>query len=425
MSNQTKDIINPEDAVTLYGLFQERVKRTPDTTAYSSYDEKSRSWKNCSWAEMEVEVQRWRTALSKEALSPGDRVAIGICNCKEWVIMDQAALGLGLVVVPLFCNDHPENVAYILNNAEVKLLLLDNEDFWLLLNAVPEKPETLVRVITIGKFKNSNDDLMSSLHEWLPEQGDEITPPASRSDGLATIVYTSGTTGLPKGVELSHHNILWNAVAGIESVPVYREDVFLSFLPLSHTFERTVGYYIPMMAGASVVYTRSVKELAKDLLSVRPTLLVSVPRIFERVYGKIMEELEKKPAIIGRLFQLAVAIGWKRFEHMQKREMWSMAFLLWPLLDRLVAQKIRDRFGGRLRAVVVGGAPLSSEISKVFIGLGLPLLQGYGMTEASPVVSVNVIHDNMPSSVGIPYRDVQVKIGNDDELLVRLASHRR
>ncbi len=415
-----EDIISPEIAGSLNGLFRERVSRTPDEEAYRYFNDNSQAWISCSWSEMDVEVRRWQRALKSEGLKPGDRVAIGICNCREWVIMDQAALSLGLVVVPLFCNDRPKNVAYILNDAAVKLLLIDNEDFWTLLKAVPETPESLMRIVSMHKFRSSGDDeRIRFIREWLPAEGEGSDLPEIGPDDLATIVYTSGTTGHPKGVELSHQNILWNAYSGLHSVAVSPDDVFLSFLPLSHTFERTVGYYIPVMTGAAVVYSRSVKQLPEDFAAIKPTILVSVPRIFERVYAKIIDDLEHKPAFIRRIFELTVDTGWKRFEYIQKRGLWRMSFFLWPLLDTLAAKKIRNAFGGRLKVVVVGGAPLSPDVAKVFLGVGLPLLQGYGMTEASPVVSVNQIDDNIPSSVGIPYRDVEVKIGEEDELLVR------
>ncbi len=420
MINKTTDIITPETAVTLSGLFKERVRRTPDRTAYRYFDDSSNSWKDSTWAEMDFEVERWRTALSNEGLKPGDRVAIWICNCKEWVIMEQAALGLGLVVVPLFCNDRSENVSYILNDAEVKLLLLDDEDFWKELHSVPDRPEGLIRILSLYKFStNIDDERLRIVSDWLPDEGDDIPPANGSPDDIATVVYTSGTTGHPKGVELSHHNILWNAHSGLESEMIYTDDVFLSFLPLSHTFERTVGYYIPVMSGAIVAYSRSVQQLPEDFIAVRPTVLVSVPRIFERVYAKINDGLGKKSPAVRRLFELTVNIGWNRFEHSQKRAVWSMSLLLWPMLDWLVAKKVRSRFGGRLRMSVVGGAPLSANVARVFLALGIPLLQGYGMTEAGPVVSVNLINDNVPSSVGIPYRDVEVQIGDDDELLVK------
>ena len=218
---------------------------------------------------------------------------------------------------------------------------------------------------------------------------------------------------------LSHRNILANADSGLEYVPMYREDVLLSFLPLSHTFERTVGYYAPMMAGATVAFARSIPQLAEDLLTIRPTVLISVPRIYERVYNKIMAGLAEKPPFATRLFNLAVDTGWRRFLRRQGRGGWHPTFLLWPLLDKLVAGKIMARLGGRMRLAAAGGAPLPPAIAKVFIGLGLNLLQGYGLTETSPIIACNTAEDNDPASVGIPLRDVEVRIGENDELLTR------
>ena len=369
---------------------------------------------------MAFQVQRWQAAMRREPLKRGDRVAIWISNSREWVMMDQAALGLGLVVVPLYHQDRPENIAYILNHAGVKLLLLEDERNLEKLNALPDKPKYLVRVLSLNRPGDKfSDKRLCFINEWLPERGDSSAPADSGPDDLATIVYTSGTTGPQKGVMLSHRNILWNAYSGLQSEPVFQEDVFLSFLPLSHTLERTVGYYLPVMAGASVAYARSIPKLSEDLVSVRPTVLVSVPRIFERVYMKIKSGLEEKNLIARSLFKLAVNVGWDHFEYMQKRSKWKPAFLIRPLLDRLVSEKIRKRLGGRLRLSVVGGASLSAEVAEVFIGLGVQLLHGYGMTETSPVISVNLLKDNLPASVGIPLRDVETQIGKKDELLIK------
>ena len=420
MGQMTKDIISPQIAKTLHGLFRERVRRTPDSPAYRYFNVVSNTWEQNTWSEMAFHIERWQTALKREPLKAGDRIAIWMSNCREWVMMDQAALRLGLVVVPLYHNDRPENIVYILNNAGVKLLLIADGKYWRQLNSVSDKPKTLIRVVSLGRFENKTDDRrLRFASEWLPEKGDDLKETDGRPDDLATIVYTSGTTGHPKGVMLSHRNVLWNAFSGMQSVPVFREDIFLSFLPLSHTFERTVGYYLPVMAGATVAYARSIPKLTEDFISIRPTVLVSVPRIFERVYTKILSELEKKTPIIRNLFELTVKVGCKRFEYLQKREKWNHSFLVWPLLDRLVAMNIRKRLGGRLRVSVVGGAPLSTGVAKVFIGLGVQLLHGYGLTETSPVVSVNMLEDNVPSSVGIPLQDVKTRIGKNKELLIK------
>ena len=218
---------------------------------------------------------------------------------------------------------------------------------------------------------------------------------------------------------LSHYNMLSVAHGALAVVDCYREDVFLSFLPLSHTLERTGGYYLPVMTGSMVAYSRSVGQLAEDLQLIRPTAMIAVPRIFERVYARLKEQIARKSVFARKMFELAVVVGWKRFLCGQRRGRWGPLLLLWPVLQPLVATKIFDKLGGRLRVAVSGGAPLSPEIAKVFIGLGIPLLQGYGLTETSPVISINPLENNQPSSVGIPLHKVKVRIGENDELLVK------
>jgi long-chain acyl-CoA synthetase len=218
---------------------------------------------------------------------------------------------------------------------------------------------------------------------------------------------------------LSHWNILFDTDSAGEICQMLPSDLLLSFLPLSHTFERTVGYYMPMMAGSTIAYARSIPELAEDLQTIRPTVMISVPRIYERVYNKIQAGLAEKSPLATRLFNLAVDTGWKRFLHRQGRGGWQPGFLLWPLLNKLVAGKIMAKLGGRMRLAASGGAPLPTPIAKVFIGLGLNLIQGYGLTETSPILTGNPEDDNDPSSVGVPLSGIELKIGENDELLAR------
>jgi long-chain acyl-CoA synthetase len=418
--HEAADIIPVEIAGTLDGLFRERVRRSPQSTAYRDYDRSGGKWRNLTWSQMNEGVARWQTALARENLAHGDRVAVMLRNCPEWVMFEQAALGLGLVVVPLYTADRPENAAYILRNAGVRILLLEELAQWQTFCDVHDQLTELTRVVTIqASLEKCGDERVSAVHDWLPDKAEEAEHSSQSPHQLATIIYTSGTSGRPKGVMLSHHNILTNAHSSSLVVPLSRDDLLLSFLPLSHTFERTAGYYVPMMCGATVAYARSIQQLQEDLVTVRPTILVSVPRIYERVYSGIRAKLAEGPASARKLFKLAVDIGYSRFEYRQGRSPRRISHLLWPLLDNLVAKKVMGKLGGRLRGAMSGGAALPAEAARVFIGLGLPILQGYGMTESSPVVCSNTFDDNVPSSVGRPIPGVEVKLGDSDALLIR------
>lgn len=420
MSKAKSDIIPADVSGTLAGLFRERVKRSPDKVAYRQFDADSKQWCDTTWKEMATEVARWQDALAKEGLEHGDRVAVLLRNCKEWVTFDQAALGCGLVIVPLYTDDRPESAAYILNHSGAKVLLLQGEEQWQGLLTVRDQLDGLVRIVTLEAVTVPDGETrVRTLSEWLPETGGELHTDDGDSNELATIVYTSGTTGRPKGVMLSHWNILFDSDSALEIVQMYADDLLISFLPLSHTFERTVGYYIPMMVGATIAYARSIPELGEDLQTIQPTLMISVPRIYERVYNKIQAGLAEKSPIATKLFNLAVDTGWKRFLHQQGRGGWHPTFLLWPLLNKLVASKIMAKLGGKMHMAASGGAPLPLPIARVFIGLGLNLIQGYGLTETSPILTANPEDDNDPGSVGIPLRGLELRISENDELLAR------
>jgi long-chain acyl-CoA synthetase len=420
----TEDLISVESARTLDGLFLQRVRRSGDSVAYRSYDRAAKVWQDYTWNWMATEVARWQKALREEDLHPGDRVALVLRNCPEWVIFDQACLGLGLVVVPLYTDDRPDNVDYILKDAAVKLLLVQDAGRWKRLAPAIQGNDTLLRVLINDPGPDTqslagSDPRLRQVDDWLPAGSAEPHRRNGDPHTLASIVYTSGTTGRPKGVMLSHYNMLSVAHAALTVIDCYREDVFLSFLPLSHTLERTAGYYLPVMTGSTVAYARSIGQLAQDLEVIRPTALIAVPRIFERVYGRLNEQMAAKSAFARLLFDTAISVGWRRFLWQQGRQGWRPSLMLWPLLRKLVASKISSKLGGRLRIAVSGGAPLSPEIAKVFIGLDIPIIQGYGLTETSPVISVNTLEDNEPSSVGLPLRGIEVKIGENDELLVK------
>lgn len=420
------DLIEASEAVCLAGLFRERCRRSGEAIAYRDYDHQAGVWRDFSWNQILYEACRWQTALKKTGLVHGDRVAIRVRNCRHWVAFDQAALGLGLVVVPLYVSDRADNVGYVIDHSESRLVFVENEEMVDECLSGEGDRSSVQKIIVLEEIDQTRgwSKSVSVLQDWLLEAG---TDPAgtefqieNQDPGkLASIVYTSGTTGRPKGVMLSHHNMLSVCWFGLQGVEVLPTDVFLSFLPLSHTLERTVGYYTPLMAGARVVYARSIPDLPEDLIEQKPTALISVPRIYERVYSRMMESLETSD-LRQKLFNLAVSVGWERFEHQQGRKPLTLkAKLLWPVLNRLVAAKLADRLGGRLRCAISGGAPLPAAVGKTFCALGIPVLQGYGLTESSPSLTINTMTSNIPWSIGLPLHGVKLKLADDGELLAR------
>lgn len=416
----TPDIISADEAVTLGGLFRQRVDRSPDAVGFRHYESQGNVWRDTTWSQMADEVSRWQDAMATDGLAPGERVAVMMRNCCEWVMFDQAALALGLITVPIYADDRGGNVAYIVRDSGSRLLVIGGQEEWERIAPFLHEMPDVLRIVCVGPLQGTIADArVTELTDWLPAQGGGLRTSDAKRDDLASIVYTSGTTGFPKGVMLSHGNMLSNAEAAARRVDLSEADILLSFLPLSHTLERTVGYYFSIMVGMTVAYARSTALLAEDLLTIRPTALVSVPRIYERVYAKVQAGLKEKGFLAKRLFELAVWVGWKRFLYSQGRANWSVTLLLWPLLEKLVASKITAKLGGRLRVAVSGGAALVPQISRAFIGLGVPILQGYGLTESSPIIACNRPNDNLPESVGRAVDGVEVKIGPNEELLAR------
>ena len=366
-------------------------------------------WRDVTVHDVRHFAARWQQAFRREGLGPGDRVAVCARNGTSWVSIDQAALGLGLVVVPLYVDDNPDNIAWCAQNAEAKLFIADNT---LMADTLAELAATyaLPRIIVLRA--DAGDD--RSVAHFLPVEGSAFECHELAPETLATICFTSGTSGRPKGVMLSHANIIANVeqcrATGLGRV----DDIFLSILPLSHMFERTGGYYLPLAIGAKVAYARGIAHVADDLLSQSPTAMFAVPRIFEKFHARISEALAASPAR-KRLFEFYVGCGYRVASG--KSSLVDRAVV--ALLRAVVAKPVLARLGGRMRLAVVGGAALEPELARTFIGLGLPVLQGYGMTEASPVISVNLDHDNVPESVGPPLPGIEVKIGDNGELLAR------
>jgi len=421
------DVISDRQAVTLWGLFRERVRRSPDAVAYRHFDHKTGNWHDYSWTMIAARVDRMRAALAGDGLSAGDRIAILLPNGIDWVCLDLAAQGSGLIVVGLYPHDTAAGNAAILGHADARLILLDNETRWKSLWPFRAQFPSLERVwVRDGRCAEaSTTPLVRALPDVLANPGEPAPPhPASPHD-VATLIYTSGTTGQPKGVMLSHFALLWNAMAAAAVIPPRRSDVFLSILPVAHAFERTAGYYLPMIGGSTIAFARSVKDLPQDLLAIRPTAMLGVPLLFEQVAAGIRAKTGGNPIMRG-LLQLTVSVGWRRFVAAQRGTKTSLAVgMLWSILDRLIARRVRVALGGRLRVAISGGAPLDQSVAHMLIGLGLPLVEGYGLTEAAPVVATNAIDDNLPGSVGRPLQGVEVKLSEKGELLVRTPARMR
>ena len=422
---------------TLPQLLAYRVARTPEAQAYRAFDPATHDWVHLSWAQTAQRVAQWSQAMRATQLPAAARVAILLPNGLNAMCADQSTLATGCVPVPLHAIDNPGSIAYILADCEASMLIVGQAEHWENIRAIGTEFPALRAVVIVDEdgadsacAASTDGPAVGTLAQWLasaPRAAELPAPTPPGPEDLAALVYTSGTTGKPKGVMLTHRNVVSDVKAVLQRIVPTVDDVFLSFLPLSHTFERTGGYYLPIAAGSCVAYARSVPLLAEDLKTVRPTVLVSVPRIYERVHAKLLEKLSPTPWKM-QLYEAAQNKGWARFCVAQglpapqaddnKAAGW-MAALPWPLLQALVAKPLLAQFGGRVRVAVSGGAPLSPTIAKCFLGLGLHLVQGYGMTETAPVVSANSPDDNDPACVGRALPGVEVRIGDNRELQVR------
>ncbi|HET9338593.1 MAG TPA: AMP-dependent synthetase/ligase [Casimicrobiaceae bacterium] len=367
-------------------------------------------WQDVTAAEVAGRAAQWQAAFRREGYAAGDRVALCVRNGVQWVALDQAALGLGLVVVPLYVDDNPDNIAWCATHAEARLLVVDGSRMAEALRKLAGQ----YALPPIVVLRADADEPGTPAERFVPAADRPFEVREVTGDTLATICFTSGTSGRPKGVMLSHRNIGANVEGCIATGMARASDRFLSILPLSHMFERTGGYYLPLAIGAQVAFARGVAQLPDDLVSQRPTAMFAVPRIFEKFALRIDQALAGAPRK-RRLFDATVARGW-RVEQGRAR---LADRLLLRALRRLVARPVLARLGGRMRLVVVGGAALDPALARTFIGLGLPMLQGYGMTEASPVISVNRLSDNEPDTVGRPLDGVEVRIAKSGELLAR------
>lgn len=413
-----------ENFTTLPQLLVNSVERYGEREALRQFDKETKSWHSLSYAQLMVRVMEWRRAYAAMNLERGTRIGILMPNSIDHACADQAALANGLVPVPLHAIDTPGASAFILSDSRAKVLVTNTLTRWKQIKAAGGDLQDLTAVIITEDEVDDETGMVRGLSEWLAAGTHVVElPEGPKEDDLAGIVYTSGTTGRPKGVMLTHGNIVSNVKATLECVFPQVGDIFLSFLPLSHTFERTAGYYLALATGCTIAYNRSVLLLADDLKTIRPTVIISVPRVYERIFARVHDKLKKSRPAARYLFDWAVEIGWRDFcrrnhlpvEHTGRA--W-LDGLMRPLV-RKVSSTLLDQFGGRLRIAISGGAALSSKVARTFCGLGLPIIQGYGMTEASPIIAGNNRTLNQPNTVGKPFNNVEVRLGEGDEIQIK------
>ncbi len=385
-------------------------------------------YRNILYQELYEKVELFAGGLAALGVTAGERVAIVSENRPEWVISDQAIVALGAVDVPVYPTMTAKQNEYIFNDAGVKIAIVSNQFQLNKVLRVAENVPSLEKIIlltergpvterkTIGYsgVLSLGEDYRAAHPGFFEAAGAAVKP-----GDLLTLIYTSGTTGNPKGVMLTHSNLVSNIISAATVISFDDTDLLLSFLPLSHSFERMAGYYTAMACGATVAYAESVETVRDNMLEVRPTVVTTVPRLFERIYAKIQKQVDSEPPVTRRIFAWAVETG---KEYARRRKTGSVPPELTvkhALADLLVYRKLRAKTGGRMRFFVSGGAALAGEFGEFFEAVGLTIVEGYGLTESSPVISANRLDHYQFGSVGMPIPGVEVKIAGDGEILAR------
>lgn len=415
---------------TINELFSQAVERRSGRAVMSFRRDKQ--WHDITGAQLADRVRNLTLGLHKLGVRAGDRVALLAESCPEWSMTDYAILSSGAVNVPIYPTQAVDQVAFILGNSGARVLFVGNgkllrriqpaldslkkqERPQLILFEQPKDAKEKVEgAMLLGDLEKSGAELGSSQPELFGQLAAQAQP-----EDLATIIYTSGTTGEPKGVMLTHRNLVSNVVSSGSVFDLRPDDVALSFLPLSHVFERTV-LYIYLSFGVQICYARGVETVAEDIKEVRPTVVTAVPRLFERIYATINKRAAEAPPMKQKIFHRAVEVG--RQVAVLKDQGKSVPIRLaleLKVLDKLVFTKWREAVGGRMRFFVAGGAALSPELAYIFSGAGILILQGYGLTETSPVVSFNRPTANRIGTIGTEIPGVKVKVAEDGELLVQ------
>jgi long-chain acyl-CoA synthetase len=384
---------------------------------------RDRQYQPLSWVEAADRISRLVRGLLALGLEPGDRVALVSENRPEWVLADLAIMSAGGITVPAYVTNTVDDHRHILGNSGARFAIVSTAALAERVIAAAEMVPSVRSIIAIEPPSDTGGRV--PVHPW----DDVLAAGAARSDDtaervasiqpdtVACVIYTSGTGGAPKGVLLSHRNIIGNCRGAYRLLEMlgFGDEVFLSFLPLSHSYEHTAGLFFPISIGAEIYFAEGAETLAANLLETRPTIMTAVPRLYETMHQRIRLGIQRERGLKRKLFERAVEIGRKRLD---ETPLSLGERLIDPLLEKLVRDKVRARFGGRLKAMISGGAPLNPEIGSFFVALGVELLQGYGQTEAAPVVACNLPGRIKINTVGPPVDGVEVRIAEDGEILV-------
>jgi len=409
---------------TLCDLFYHSVQTYPKAE-HLKY-KKDGTWHALSSDQFRAAVEEVSMGLRALGVEKGDKVAILSENRPEWAIADFATLAIGAADATIYSTLTPAQVLYILNDSESKIVFVSNAAQAAKVAEVRSQARHLRHVVRLDAAPIAGtlhlDEVRAQGREALAGNKEAVHQSAAgiRPEDVATLIYTSGTTGDPKGVMLTHSNLVSNVLAAARVIAGFGpDDVYLSFLPLCHSFERTVHNFM-IHAGVTIAYAESVEKVPENMGEIRPTVMGSVPRLYEKMYARVNEKVANDPPLRQKVFHWAIGVGRRMFRHQVERtKPGALLKLQFAIADALVFSKIKQRVGGRMRLFVSGGAPLAREIAEFFGAAGLVICEGYGLTETSPVITCNRPDRLRPGTVGLPLEGVEVKIAPDGEILAR------
>ena len=390
------------------------------------WSKKVGEWQPVTWAETAQKISGLSNGLKTLGVKQGDRIGLVSESRPEWPIADLAIMAAGGITVPAYVTNGIKDHKHILEDSGASGVIVSTPDLASKVFPAAEQVETVKFVISIDEIPDYQSERVSlqnwrSVVEFNPDNFAILENAAENltRNSTACLIYTSGTGGTPKGVMLSHGAILCNCAGSVEVLKEMGldDEIFLSFLPLSHSYEHTAGQFFPIMIGAQIYYAEGIDKLAQNMGEVHPTLMTAVPRLYEVMHDRIKHGVKQAGGLSEKLFERTIFLGRKKYENQDSLSLSEN--MQNALMDKLVRSKVKGRFGGKLKALVSGGAPLNYDIGIFFTALGLRLLQGYGQTESAPVISCNPPSDNRIDTVGIPMEGVECRIEDDGEIVVR------